>query len=405
VRTLRAPLDEALCGDLGAVRIPDMHRRVRDLAAAHGLNLIPFESGNGSALVGAGGVVARVPAELERLARALGLRADEAGLSPRALLLRYLGDLPAELDSPTAPADVFARWAELDAQTWPGWLASRGASPGAVALMTVGGDSRLLSALYVLRQFALLKDVGQFFKIQGGMDQLPRAMAAALGSRVRYGVPVVRLARERDAVGVAYLENGAAKTVRARRVVLAVPFSTLREIAIAPPFSADKTRAVIDLPYFPATRFLLQTKTRFWHALGLSGTARTDQPAETWDAAYEQLADRGLIASTVGGELGRAIARMTRADAVTNGVALSVATFPSMRAAFEKGSVYRWAVDPWARGAFAVFTPGQMSGMMPLLARPEGRVHFAGEHTSAWMGWMEGAIESGDRAASEVLTA
>ena len=66
--------------------------------------------------------------------------------------------------------------------------------------------------------------------------------------------------------------------------------------------------------------------------------------------------------------------------------------------------MYRWVRDPWSRGAFAVFHPGQMTTMMPDIARPEGRVHFAGEHTSSWMGWMQGALESGERAAREVLT-
>ena len=77
--------------------------------------------------------------------------------------------------------------------------------------------------------------------------------------------------------------------------------------------------------------------------------------------------------------------------------------FPDLTTNFVKGSVYRWALDPWARGAFAVFRPGQMSSLMPEIPRPEGRLHFAGEHTSAWMGWMEGALESGGRAAHEVL--
>ncbi len=75
-----------------------------------------------------------------------------------------------------------------------------------------------------------------------------------------------------------------------------------------PALSEPKARAVASLPYFPATRLLLQTKTRFWHAEGLSGTSRSDQPAETWDAAYDQPADRGLLAVTVGGAIGRELA-------------------------------------------------------------------------------------------------
>ena len=78
-------------------------------------------------------------------------------------------------------------------------------------------------------------------------------------------------------------------------------------------------------------------------------------------------------------------------------------TFPDLRTSFDKGAIYRWALDPWSRGAFAVFHPGQMASMMPEMPRPEGQIHFAGEHTSSWMGWMEGALESGERVASEIL--
>jgi monoamine oxidase len=79
--------------------------------------------------------------------------------------------------------------------------------------------------------------------------------------------------------------------------------------------------------------------------------------------------------------------------------------FPRIRSEFEKGVVHRWSADPWTRGAFAVYRPGQMTTLMPALASAEGGLHFAGEHTSIWTGWMEGALESGERAAREVLTA
>ena len=76
--------------------------------------------------------------------------------------------------------------------------------------------------------------------------------------------------------------------------------------------------------------------------------------------------------------------------------------FPGRRALIEVGASKCWDEDPWARGAYAFFRPGQMRSLQPHIARPEGRIHFAGDHTSAWMGWIEGALESGLRAAREV---
>ena len=201
------------------------------------------------------------------------------------------------------------------------------------------------------------------------------------------------------------MNGGTVKTIIADHVIVTIPFSMLRRMTIRPALSEQKARAITELPYFPATRFLLQSRSSFWQADGLSGSARTDQPAEMWDCTYDLAGTRGILGATAGGEIGASVATMTQPAAVKFGAGLVSQTFPMMRASFEKGVAYRWARDPWSRGAFAVFHPGQMTTMMPGIAPPEGRIHFAGEHTSAWMGWMEGALESGARAAREVIDA
>jgi monoamine oxidase len=405
VRTIRTPLDEDLYGEAGAIRIPDMHRRVRDTAGRLGLNLIPFESGNGAPLLRVAGRTVRLPDDIRGFASALSLRRDEIGLNPRGLLLKYVGELPPGMDDPSLSPDRYQDWISIDRQTWPAWLASRGASEGAIRVMTAGGDSRELSALYVLRQYGLLRDVKQYFKIDGGMEQLPRRLAEGVSSVIRYDAAVVSLEQQPDRVNVEYAEGETRRTIQASRVVVTIPFATLREVSIRPALPGAKATAVTSLPYFPATRVLIQTKTRFWHAEGLSATSRSDQPAETWDAAYDQPADRGLLAMTVGGTLGRELAGAGPERGIVRSVELATETFPRLRDAFDKGVVCAWAAERWSRGAFAVFHPGQMSILTADIARPEGRIHFAGEHTSPWMGWMEGALESAERVANEVLSA
>ena len=69
---------------------------------------------------------------------------------------------------------------------------------------------------------------------------------------------------------------------------------------------------------------------------------------------------------------------------------------------FEGAHFKSWDDDEWARGAASWYRPGQMTALWPHVATPEGRVHFAGDHTSAWLHWMQGALQSGFRAASEV---
>jgi monoamine oxidase len=137
----------------------------------------------------------------------------------------------------------------------------------------------------------------------------------------------------------------------------------------------------------------------------LSGSARTDLPAEIWDCTYDLPSARGILGATVGGAAADSAAKMTPEAAVFLGRDVVARTFRDLPANFEKGTALRWGLEPWSRGAFAVCRPGQMTAFMPDLAASEGRIHFAGEHTSSWMGWMEGALESGERAAHEVLSA
>ena len=66
----------------------------------------------------------------------------------------------------------------------------------------------------------------------------------------------------------------------------------------------------------------------------------------------------------------------------------------------------RWVADPWARGSYAAFLPGQYTRYYGYVGRPEGAIHFAGEHTATDnQGYLEGAVESGERCAEEVLAA
>jgi monoamine oxidase len=75
--------------------------------------------------------------------------------------------------------------------------------------------------------------------------------------------------------------------------------------------------------------------------------------------------------------------------------------FPELATLCEGGVSQCWGLDPWERGSFALHTPGQI-GFLDALAKAEGRVHFAGEHTSPWTGWMQGALESARRVVNEI---
>lgn len=403
VRTIRAPFDNGLYGEAGAARISEAHSFTLGWANELGLTITPFAATNGAALLTVRGKNFTAGDSESLRAIDLDLRPDERGLTPGALLNRYVGDALADIGALDPSADAYRSWQAYDGETWPNWLRGRGASESAVALMTLGADPMALSALYVLRQIVLHGGARRYYTVRGGMDRLPKAIAADLGDSIKYNAAVVAIDHKPNDVTVSYIENGRSAAISADRVVLAVPFSTLRRIAVTPRFTPEKMQAIESLAYYPATRVLLQTRDKFWAKVGMSGAARTDTALETWDDSYGQSGAAGILSGTVGGRMDAALASLDEHTRLETVKKMMSQPFPEIATALDKSAIQRWDEDPWARGAFASFAPGQMTRFMPIIAHPEGRVHFAGEHTSPWTGWMEGALRSGERVAQEIL--
>jgi monoamine oxidase len=401
VRTIRNTFDDGLFAEAGPNRISDTHEYVIHWLNDFGLSLEPFAPDKASQVLVLNGMRARADNDAEREKLAPDLKPDERRLTPAGLLLKYIQGLPEDLGSPEFKADD-PRWAPYDRVTWPDWLASRGASKGAIQLMMLGGDSSQFSALFMLQQIFLHKAQRSYMKIEGGMDRLP--LAIAKGLEITYNCELVRLQPRTTAIRAVCSQNGRPIEFNANRAVLAIPFSTLRRVAIQPAFSPAKTAAINGLVYHEATRFLFQTKTAFWKADGLSGSARSNGPADIWDTSFGQDKQRGILAMTTGNaQIESRLAAMTVPQRIAYGVGLTKPAFPQLERELEKTYIQRWVDEPYARGAFTVFQPGQMSGWSTAITRPERGVYFAGEHTSPWTGWMEGALWSGERVAQEIL--
>jgi monoamine oxidase len=135
----------------------------------------------------------------------------------------------------------------------------------------------------------------------------------------------------------------------------------------------------------------------------LNGFGRTDLPiANLFDMTSNQPGQRGILQSYLGGARARQVAALKESARISFVLEQTEKVFPGIRENFEVGVSKCWDEDEWARGASSWYRPGQMSQLWPHIARPEGRVHFAGDHTSAWIRWMQGALHSGNRAAKEV---
>jgi monoamine oxidase len=186
-------------------------------------------------------------------------------------------------------------------------------------------------------------------------------------------------------------------------LVLALPATILRRIPITPSLPAQQHDAIARLKYGRATKTLLQFSQRFWRAPGRPRAFGSPLPfGALWEGNEEQRGRAGILALLAGGSASDQTQAMVAKDGPQR-LADELDWLGSRRADLIASKQIVWESDAWARGGYAYFDPGFDPALRPWLARPFGRLFFAGEHTSVrWQGYMNGAVESGRRAAAEV---
>ena len=400
VQTLREGLDPELAAEAGATRIPDTHHLTLSYVRELGLTLELFRGGNLADVVhlrGRNYVLANGPEP----DWPLQLRADERRLGRKALAERYLAD-PLKLakgseDSPSVPEPILA----MDRFTIREYLTQQGLSPGAIELITLGADTTISVALLLLVEFNEQVTRG-YFHIRGGNDQLPAALAKELGGAIRYGCRVIDIGQDDRSAWAVIEHAGGRETVRGDYVVSALPFSVARNLFANARLSSEKQRVIREQKYFPVDKVFLQMQKQFWKMKGQSGFANTDLLSERFWALGPELPDqRGLLLSYVIGAKAAKLDEMDVQRRVQGTLADAERVFPGAREHFEAVRAKSWSQDPWQRGGLSAFGPGEL-GFIPVSARKEGRILFAGEHTSRWNGWMQGAIESAHRVVKEI---
>jgi monoamine oxidase len=289
------------------------------------------------------------------------------------------------------------------------WLDAIDASPGFRArIRGLRGfflaDPEDLSLLALVDQFAAAGPPGaeDFFRVQGGNDLLAERLAARLKTKVRLRYIVTRVVRSAAGVVVTCEHRGRRHELKADFCVSALPATTLRKVVFEPALPVLQRRAIATLRYGPATRMLIQFDRRFWRRATRPSAFGSDQATgAVWDGNENQRGRAGILSLLAGGGAAAALREIAAAGGVEE-VTRRLAWLGTP-ATILGSTLVSWDRDPWAGGGYAVFGPSFDPSLRPWLARPAGRVLFAGEHTSLrWQGYMNGAIESGRRAAAEV---
>lgn len=322
-----------------------------------------------------------------------------------AMLGQRVPDPSRPLTAPEAAA--------LDQQSAADWLATLDVHP----LGRLGFEARI-RAEYTLEagQFSLLdlaRNASLYYRdayaerpayrIRGGNDQLPRALAAALPD-VRLNAPVTHVSLTPENVSVTYRTASGPVSVTSDYAVLATPLPPARRIEFDPPLPPAHHAMLHGLTYGSVTKVLIQYRHRWWHAHQFNGHLMNDAPlACTWEATGEQAGEHGILTVYTGGDPGAAFSRLSDAERISAAIEGINRLFPGTRDLVEHAATIAWNREPYTLGSYLAFAVGTVHSYWEPLFTPVGRLYFAGEHAAIFQGFMEGAVESGQRVARELL--
>ena len=342
--------------------------------------------------------------------------ANPAALAEVAVVIERLDSMSSQV--PPEAAQNAAKAPEWDGQSVRTWMNLNIVTEEARELFDLAiqavfaAEPEELSLLFVLLYIRtagslnnLLDTAGgaQESRIVGGSQLISLRMAGDLGRRVQLGRAVRTI--ETDARSVELHAGG--ESWRAKRAIIAVAPALLPKITFRPDLPALKAQFVQRMPMGSVIKVMALYDEPFWRAEGLSGSATsTVGPVKL---SFDNTPPKGTPGALIGFFEGRearaysARSRRERRDATL----ASFERYFGPRARTEAtGYIEKdWAEERWSGGCYTGYTPpGVLTEFGEALRAPVGPLHWAGTETAtSWAGYMDGAVESGQRAAAEVL--
>jgi len=294
---------------------------------------------------------------------------------------------------------------ELDAIDWWTKLESIGFSPEDLRLRDLfdstdfGESIRHVSALMAASEYFESSPANEMdFKIVGGNSRLVEELARRCDATIRTGMSVTSVTQRRGEIVI----QAGAELFSSDVCICTVPTRVLSTIRFDPPLPDAQRRAASSLQYARIVKSSVLFTERFWSDDDYS--LLSDETTHYYfHSTKGQQATAGILTSYTIGDKADVLA--ARDDTRTVDLVASDLTHVDPRAKSLARGVYKyaWQRDRFTGGAYALYRPGQWYGVRPVLARPHGKVLFAGEHLADWQGFMEGAIVTGEEAAARLL--
>src|SRR5215217_1336093 len=348
------------------------------------------------------------------------------GTIPRinAAVLADVGQAQLKLDRMARKVDVEAPWRtpgaeRLDSQTFWSWMRRNVYTAGGRTLMELGieavwaaepADVSLLHVLFYIASaggYDLLLDTSggaQQDRFVGGSQLVAQRAAQDLGDRLVLGAPVRRIVHRGETVSV--IADGT--TAWCKRVVVAIPPPLAGRIAYDPALPGHRDQLTQRMPMGSVVKCMAIYDEPFWRKDGLSGQATSDiGPAKVIFDNSPPDGSPGVLLGFLEGRRAREFTRASQAERRDAVVGTFARLFGPRAAKPERYIDKSWAEEEWTRGCYGCYLPtGGWTTYGDALRAPIGRIHWAGTETaSVWMGYIDGAIRSGERVAAEVAGA
>lgn len=384
--------------DAGGIQIGSNYARLIGAAERLGVSLQPGGEFDRSALYHVHGQTL-TPAQWPTSDANL-LTGAERSVPPAALGGLYARRLPALADTNAWRTEDGRR---LDV-SYRAALQAVGASDEAIRLIAANLDRDGIDAYSALNGarsatfFASAGPQAALSVVTGGTQRLTEAMAAALAAPPRLNQVVTGI--EETARGVRISLAGQ-PSVTARQAICTIPFSVLRGVGLEGPSAQPMKATIATLPYTHASFAYLSASEPFWNSDGLPRMIWSDDPQI--GRVFVLGDDPAMLKVWLSGSDADAIDRLPPAEAGAAIIARLEAARPSARGKLKLERLFSWQNDPMARGVYHHIGAGQSAMLAGAVAAEGQRLHFAGEHLARSATGMEGAMESGARAAEAVL--
>ena len=408
VYTLRDPFTEGLYAEVGAMRLPRAHTLTMAYVEKFGLKTNDFTMDNPNAYYYMGGRKVRA-SEAAKDPSLLGFDVSEKEKGKTAGKM-YEGALKPlmemlERDGDRAWDEIVANYDQYSTREF---LELNGWSEGMIEMFGLLANQESVMNSSFLELFR--EDSGNYYtnmiELEGGTDRLPHAFLPELKNNIRFGAKMIAMDQSSNDVTIHYETKAGKFSETGDYAILTIPFPVMRHIEVLQPFSRAKNRAIRQLHYDASAKILFQCKRRFWEEdEGIfGGGTLTDLPIRNlYYPDHGRETGRGVIlASYTWSEDAQRWGSLKPDDRIIQALDDVAEIHPQITKEFEIGTSWMWHDDEFAGGAFALFDPGQQTLLHEEIIKPEGRIHFAGEHASLYHAWIQGAFESGLREAIAV---